>query len=89
MEDWYTLVNKLKDKSEDSYLTQNFCYQVYHELDEAKIKDKGKFKNRMGPEFEAWIKTLENKYPEDLVRTIINKDKFWLQTLRITQKIRE
>ena len=88
MKDWHEICSNLKDESHDPHLTQNFCHQVFRELRKAKIKDKGKFKNRMGPEFEAWTKTLETKYPEDLVREIINDDKFWLHTLLKTQKIR-
>ena len=54
MDKWYEIVGNLKDESEDSYKTQQFVYQVFRELSNAKIKDKGKFHNRMVPEFEQW-----------------------------------
>jgi hypothetical protein len=87
MEQWYTIVGNLKDESEDSYKTQLFCHQVYRELRSAKIKDKGKFKNRMGPEFEQWSVRLTQYFPYELVHEILNDDDFWIETLRITQGI--
>ena len=89
MEEWYSAVRNWMDQFEERQEVKSFCDHIFQELHFMKIKDKGKFKNRMGPEFEAWTKTLETKYPEDLVREIINDDKFWLHTLLKTQKIRE
>jgi len=89
MDTWYTLVNNLKDESEDSYKTQLFCEQVFRELRTAKIKDKGKFKQRMGPEFDQWSSRLETEYPEMLVREILQDDDFWKETLLQTQNIRD
>jgi hypothetical protein len=85
MDAWYEIVGNLRDESEDSYMTQQFAYQVHRELSSAKIKDKGKFKNRMGPEFEQWSARLATEYPEGLVIEILNDDVFWLETLRVTQ----
>jgi hypothetical protein len=87
MEKWYSIVGNLRDDSEDSYKTQQFTYQVYRELRRSKIKDKGKFKNRMGPEFEQWISHLTEEYPSELIQEIINDDEFWLETLLVTQGI--
>jgi hypothetical protein len=87
MEKWYAIVGNLRDESEDSYKTQQFTHQVYRELRRSKIKDKGKFKNRMGPEFEQWIARLTEEYVSELVQEIINDDEFWLETLLVTQGI--
>jgi len=87
METWYTIVGNLKDESEDPYKTQLFCHQVYRELSRAKVKDKGKFKNRMGPEFEQWAAHLADENPHTIVNEILNDDEFWLETLKITLKI--
>ena len=87
METWYEIVGNLKDESEDSFVTQLFCYQVYQELSSAKIKEKGKFKNRMGPEFEQWSLHLRETYPNAIIIEILNDDDFWLETLKVTQKI--
>jgi hypothetical protein len=85
MEKWYEIIGNMRDESEDSYMTQQFTYQVYRELVSAKIKDKGKFKNRMGPEFEQWTTRLVTEYPQGLVIEILNDDEFWLETLKVTQ----
>ena len=77
----------MRDESEDSYMTQQFTYQVYRELRSAKIKNKGKFKNRMGPEFEQWSSKLATEYPPDLVTEILSDDEFWLETLLVTQGV--
>jgi hypothetical protein len=89
MEKWHNLVLNFKDESDNSHLTQLFCHQVFRELRTAKIKEKGKFKNRMGPEFEQWSAKLATEYPPDLVSEILQDDEFWLETLLQTQKIRE
>ena len=87
MDKWYTIVGNMRDESEDQYMTQQFTYQVYRELRSAKIKDKGKFKNRMGPEFEQWSSRLTNMYTQDLVTEILSDDEFWLETLLVAQGI--
>lgn len=87
MDKWYEIVGNMRDESEDSYKTQQFTHQVYRELRSAKIKDKGKFKNRMGPEFEQWSSRLADTYPRDLVTEILSDDEFWLETLLVTQGI--
>jgi hypothetical protein len=87
MDKWYEIVGNLRDESEDSYKTQQFVYQVFRELSKAKIKDKGKFKNRMGPEFEQWSSRLIDHYSNELVIEILSDDEFWLETLLITQSI--
>lgn len=85
MEKWYEIVGNMRDESEDSYMTQQFTHQVYRELVTAKIKDRGKFKNRMGPEFEQWSARLSIEYPAGLVIEILNDDEFWIETLKVTQ----
>lgn len=87
MDKWYTIVGNLRDESEDPYKTQQFTYQVYRELRSAKIKDKGKFKNRMGPEFEQWASRLADIYSGDLVSEILSDDEFWLETVLLTQGV--
>jgi len=84
---WYEMLGNFKDESENSYLTQQFVFQVFRELRQAKIKEKGKFKNRMGPEFEQWSRLLEETYPKEMVNEILNDDEFWLETLKLTQRM--
>jgi hypothetical protein len=87
MEKWYEIVGNFKDDSEDSYKTQQFVFRVFRELRKAKIKEKGKFKNRMGPEFDQWVRGLEESFPKEMIIEILNDDDFWLETLKLTQKM--
>ena len=87
MDKWYKIVADLKDESEIPYYTQQITHNIFRELSRARIKDKGKFKNRMGGEFEAWAYHLTELFPEHMVREILNDDEFWEETLNITQRI--
>ena len=87
MEKWYTIVRKLQDESEDKYVTRKFAERVFHELHNARIREKQKFKNRMGPEFEHWTASLVQDFGNDMVSEILNDDDFWVETLLVTQGI--
>lgn len=87
MDKWYTILRSLQDESENKYLTRKVCEQIFHELYNAHIKEKQKFKNRMGVEFEQWVNNLINEYSEDMVLEIINDEEFWTETLAITQGV--
>lgn len=87
MEKWYSIVQSLQDESENKNLTKTFCEDVFHELLNARIREKQKFKNRMGPEFEQWSVSLSDRFPRDVVTEILNDDTFWQETLRITQGV--
>jgi len=88
MEEWYSIVRKLKDESEDAKHTRDFCYEVYHDLmyikQNRKLKDKEKFYNRKGHEFEAWTDELADTYSQDLITAVLSDDVFWKTTLKIT-----
>lgn len=84
MEEWYRIVRNFKDDSETPHLTQLFMYRVFQDLHGKKIKEKVKFKNRMGPEFEQWAAGLEQEYPKELMVEILNDDTFWEATLKAT-----
>jgi hypothetical protein len=87
MEKWYTLVRTLQDESQNKYLTKKFCEHVCHDLLNVRIREKQKFKNRMGPEFEQWSTHLATLFPRDMVTKIVSDDEFWKETLRITQRV--
>jgi hypothetical protein len=84
MEEWYTKVRLLKDDSETPYITEKLCHKIFYDLTKYKIREKGKFKNRMGPEFESWIVTLNERFAPELVNAIISDDDFWTATLKLT-----
>ncbi len=87
MENWYNIVRKLQDESENKYLTRKFCEHVYHDLKNSRIREKQKFKNRMGPEFEHWAHSLLSNFAQEMVTEILNDDEFWTETLLVTQGI--
>jgi hypothetical protein len=84
MEAWYTKVRDMKTESEIPYSTQRVVYKIFHDLSRIRIRDKGKFKNRMGPEFENWVTGLANEYDDDLINAILGDDEFWNLTLKLT-----
>lgn len=84
MDEWLSVVRGLKDDSEIPYKTEEIAIQVYHDLKRLKIRDKGKFRQRMGPEFESWSMNLADTFPEVALKEILSDDEFWQATLKIT-----
>ena len=88
MEEWFSIVRKLKDESEDPKHTREFCFQVYHDLmfikNNRKLKDKAKFRDRKGPEFEAWTTELESEFSSEMITEVLSHDDFWNSTLKNT-----
>lgn len=85
MEEWYSSVRNWMDMFEERLDVKTFCDRIFQDLHFMKIKDKGKFKQRMGPEFELWTKSLEEDYPSELVVELLNDDPFWLLTLKVAR----
>ena len=88
MEAWYSAVRKLKDVSEDPKLTRDLCFQIYHDLMymklNRKLKDKQKFRERKGHEFDAWTTELAEGYGSELISEVISDNEFWNSTLKYT-----
>lgn len=87
MDEWKSAVRKLKDDSEIPYKTEEIAEKIYHDLKRYKIRDKGKFKQRMGPEFENWVLSLSDRFSEVAVKEIVSDDDFWTATLKVTLRI--
>ncbi len=84
MEDWYKEVRLLKDVSDRPYTTEKITHKIFYDLKRSKIREKGKFKNRMGHEFEEWNSVLSDMYSQELVYAIISDDEFWEMTIKLT-----
>lgn len=88
MDAWYSIVHKLKDESEDPKLTREFCFRVYHDLmfikQYRKLKEKDKFRNRKGAEFEGWTSELLESYSQELITNVLSDDAFWKTTIELT-----
>jgi hypothetical protein len=87
MEQWYSLVRKMRDESEDPYATQVFCHKIFHALNRMKIKEKVKFRKREGREFIDWIESMEKDYSPEFMNEILGDDEFWELTLSITRAL--
>ena len=87
MEAWYSAVRKLKDESEDSKLTRDLCFHIYHDLvftkQNRKLKEKQKFRERRGVEFDSWTTELSEGYSSRLISEVISNDEFWNETLKV------
>jgi len=85
MDEWYKAVRVLREESDNGALVKNFCHDIFFQLKHLKVKDKKKFLQRLGPEFEGWTISLEEKYPKELVREILNDDEFWTLTVKMAR----
>lgn len=87
MEQWYTKLRNLRDESESPAMTSRFARKVFYDLKRMKVREKVKFKQRMGPEFDGWITTLQELFPNALITEILNDDEFWELTLKLTLNV--
>jgi hypothetical protein len=85
MEEWYSAMRILREESDNSSLVKDFCYRIFQDLKRIKVKDKKKFAQRLGPDFEGWTELLELDFPKPLVREILHDDDFWKLTLKVTK----
>lgn len=85
MEEWYSAVRNWMDMFEERQEVKSFCDRIFQELHFMKIKDKSKFKQRVGPQFEMWASKLEEDYDKEMVRELLNDDPFWELTLKVAR----
>ena len=84
MEAWYQIVRNMKDESEDPYMTQQITHRIHRDIRTRNIKERTKFKERMGVEYNKWVAILCQQYPTDLVNEIIYDEVFWEATLKFS-----
>jgi hypothetical protein len=91
MEEWNKKVRDILDESNSVYHTRQFIEYMFQDLvprnKRLKIKNKDKFNQRLGPEFELWSEDLEEKFPNVAVREIISMDEFWNLTLETAKRV--
>lgn len=85
MEEWYSMLRTMQDNAENPFLVTNIAKRIFHDLSSMRIKEKVKFKNRMGAEFIRWAHKLESEYDPDLVGQILTDNDFWELSLRLTR----
>ena len=79
MEQWNSLVRR-------ENLNPRLAESVFRILSRMRIKDKGKFMQRMGPEFEAFTDKLREEYPETDVQDVVRNDEFFTLTMQLQSK---
>jgi hypothetical protein len=85
MEEWYTMVRNMKDESSNPFKLEEFVRRVFHDLSRKKVKEKVKFRQRMGPEFLSWASGLEQEFAKTMITEVLNDDAFWEKTLDLVQ----
>uniref|UniRef100_A0A6C0AHX0 Uncharacterized protein n=1 Tax=viral metagenome TaxID=1070528 RepID=A0A6C0AHX0_9ZZZZ len=85
MEEWYSAVHRLEDESDDGALVKSVCHRIFYSLNRLKIKDKKKFGQRLGPEFESWRESVDEVFSKDLVHEIVGDDDFWKLTFKVAR----
>jgi hypothetical protein len=82
MEKWNSIVRK-RD-GEDPRLAESF----FRLVSRMRIKDKGKFMQRMGPEFEYLVAKLSETYDPEDVKDLISDDEFFTVTMELQSKFK-
>ena len=54
MEQWYSLVRRMRDETEDPRDVEVFTHRIFHDISRKRIKEKVKFRKREGREFLEW-----------------------------------
>ena len=85
MEQWYSLVRKMRDESEAPRDTEVFSHRVFHEIGRKRIKEKVKFRKREGREFLEWVEFMEKDYSPEFMNEILGDDEFWELTLNLAR----
>lgn len=88
-DEWVEKVRDLKDaekaNGEEPYDVECICRDILRYVRVVRIREVGRFKQRTGLEYEAFIKTLF-KFEEALVQRIIMDDPFWDATISMVGK---
>lgn len=81
MDTWIEVVRDLKDSDVDAFETERICRDILRYIRTKRIRDLGKFRQRLGPEYEAFLASL-SMYSPDRIQRIVTDDEFWNETLK-------
>jgi hypothetical protein len=81
MDTWIEVVRDLKDSDVDAFETERICRDILRYVRTKRIRDLGKFKQRLGPEYETFLASL-SLYTPERVQRIVSDDDFWSETLQ-------
>ena len=87
-EHWAETVRDLKDveKTEgtEPFDVERICRDILRYVRRIRIREVGRFKQRTGLEYEAFLKSLA--YDEELVARIVGDDDFWEATINMVRR---
>jgi hypothetical protein len=79
MEQWNSLVRKL-------IASPRLAEAVFRILSRMRIKEKGKFMQRMGPEYDYLVSELSEQFDPSDVQYILRNDEFFTLTVELQSK---
>lgn len=84
---WGNTVRDLKDagKSDgfEPYDVERICRDILRYVRRVRIREIGRFKQRTGLEYEAFLKSMES-HDKELVTHIVSEDDFWDATIHMS-----
>jgi hypothetical protein len=81
---WVEVVRDMKDAAAEPYEIEVVCRDILRYMRTTRIRDVGRFKQRIGLEYEAFIKSLP--YEEERVQPIVTDDEFWDATIDMIRR---
>lgn len=81
---WVEVVRDMKDAEEEPYEIEVVCRDILRYVRTARIRDVGRFKQRIGAEYEAFIKSLP--YEEERIRRVVDDADFWDATVDMIRR---
>ena len=75
---WVEVVRDMKDADDEPYEIEVICRDILRYMRTARIRDVGRFKQRTGLEYEAFLKSLRHD-PERVEHSVADDD-FWEAT---------
>jgi len=88
-DEWVATVRDLKDaekeNGEEPYAVECICRDILRYVRVVRIREVGRFKQRTGLEYEAFIEAL-SRFNQELLRRIVQDDPFWDATISMVGK---
>jgi hypothetical protein len=88
-DEWVATVRDLKDaekeNGEEPYAVECICRDILRYVRVVRIREVGRFKQRTGLEYEAFIESLSG-FKQELLQRIIMDDSFWDATIGMVGK---
>ena len=84
---WGNTVRDLKDAGKadgfEPYDVERICRDILRYVRRVRIREIGRFKQRTGLEYEAFLKSMES-HDKELVTHIVSEDDFWDATIHMS-----